>query len=329
MNEQTAVSFAPMQLGDIIDRVFKLIGKTVGRTIIVALIVMIPASVVFTFGLHSFFSSMVEMIRSGGMDQGGGLQVLLHTMGSWVLLLFGVLLVWLATLMGTLGTIIIGGGEMMHQQVSWQHALTQAVGVKFWKALGQTFLQGLAMFGLYIIPYLILVVGIGTHSTLVAILGGVLLFPAIGAVFYFLIKWLFAIPAIALEDAGVIQSFKRSSELVYDNWWRTCGIFILLSLIFQFALTLLLTPVYLITMWDFIVAYFSFISSVGRGTADPDQLLAVFGSFGMGLGIPICLSYIGSVVVTPLMYTVMYFDLRARHFEFPAVPLRPAPPQAL
>ena len=46
----------------------------------------------------------------------------------------------------------------------------------------------------------------------------------------------------------------------------------------------------------------------------------LFSSAGIGFGIAVCVSTILTALVTPVYYSVMYFDLRARRGEFLPAP---------
>ncbi len=48
---------------------------------------------------------------------------------------------------------------------------------------------------------------------------------------YLSVRWSFIVPAIVVEDAGVLDSFRRSSDVVAGDWWRVLGITLLIDLI--------------------------------------------------------------------------------------------------
>jgi len=133
---------------------------------------------------------------------------------------------------------------------------------------------------------------------------------------YLFISWTFTVVAIAWEDSGVFQSFSRSSFLVKGFWWRTLGILLLLTIIAQFAVSIITTPVQLFALWGFFSKYFSLISSVAEGASESIEFLELFDSIGIGLGIVMFVSYALLLLITPLIPVIMYFDLRARKNEF-------------
>jgi hypothetical protein len=114
---------------------------------------------------------------------------------------------------------------------------------------------------------------------------------AIGLPFaiYFTIKWLFVLQMVMLEESRVIQSLPRSSALVSGNWWRSLGIWVLLSLAPAFVLGI---PVsFLLSLWE-----------------DPN-----------GFAIIVLRGIFPALIVVPLStvaQTLLYSDLRARRQQY-------------
>ena len=48
---------------------------------------------------------------------------------------------------------------------------------------------------------------------------------------YFMIRWLFCLPAALLEGVGPRAALSRSSALVKGNWWRVLGILIVIDIV--------------------------------------------------------------------------------------------------
>ncbi len=49
---------APLTLSEMFDRLFKLIGRTWLRDLILSSIILVPPAIVFIFGMHGFFTKM-------------------------------------------------------------------------------------------------------------------------------------------------------------------------------------------------------------------------------------------------------------------------------
>ncbi|MCG3121330.1 MAG: hypothetical protein ALAOOOJD_04374 [bacterium] len=228
-----------------------------------------------------------------------------------------VLIYLLLDLAGALGVTIISCHEMNGQPLTWNDALTMTFSMRLARAVGQIVLQYLAIGALLVIPYAALIAGVTIKLKTLAWLGGLSMFLTIGAAIYLAIRWAFTLPAIACEEAGVLQSFTRSSTLVQGLWWRTLGILLLLTLVVQFALSIITTPLTFLALRDFYSQMFEMMGGAG----DPAQMAFSFKTFGKGLGLVIGISAILTVLISPLIRVVMYFDLRARQDELaPALP---------
>jgi hypothetical protein len=114
---------------------------------------------------------------------------------------------------------------------------------------------------------------------------------AIGLPFglYFDIKWLFVLQMVMLEESRVTQSLSRSGALVTGNWWRSLGIWVLLSLAPSFIFGILVSI--LLASWE-----------------DPSgfAVIVLRGVFPALLLVPL----------STIAQTLLYFDLRARREQY-------------
>jgi hypothetical protein len=81
--------------------------------------------------------------------------------------------------------------------------------------------------------------GIVILGALVAI--GVIGIVTIPVVLWVLIRWSVAIPALFAEGVGPVKAIGRSWNLVRDNWWRTLGILIIVTIMVSLIQTALAT----------------------------------------------------------------------------------------
>lgn len=312
----------PMMLSDIFDRWFRLIGATWLRNLILAGILVVPAAVIFAITLDVGFGQILTGIDDEVVDEPGA--ILPSVIGFLLWLGAGMVALLLGSVAATTGITITGSAEMSGRPAPWQDTLRTSLGVRFAKILGMYFLEFLAL-GLIIgIPYALLIAGIAAESLALGFAGGMLIFAGFGVAVWLAVNWAFTVPAIAWEDTGVIDAFRRSWELVSGHWWRTCGILILMSLIVSFAVSLLMTPLYIVVLWDFFGAYFEMLSTMGAGEPDPEIARSMLSSFGFGFGLVNAVASVVQIVVTPLYTVVLYFDLRARRGEFRTPPAVPA-----
>lgn len=314
-----SMTIAPMNLGDIFDQTFRLFGKTFSRNLILALLILTPAVLIITWGLDRFLSTISDWSRSGALREAAGPETIVHLLGMMSAFSIAVLIYLLLDLAASLGVTIIACHEMSGQPLTWNDALTMTFSMRLARAVGQIILQYLAIGALLIIPYVALIGGLTIKLKTLAWLGGLAMLLTIGVAIHLAVRWAFTLPAIACEEAGVFQAFTRSSMLVQGLWWRTLGVLILLTLIVQFALSIVTTPLTFLALRDFYSQMFEMMGGAG----DPAQMAFSLKTFGKGLGLVIGVSAILTVLIAPLIRVVMYFDLRARQGE-----LAPAPPPA-
>ncbi|MFQ5628178.1 MAG: hypothetical protein ACE5I1_05405, partial [bacterium] len=295
---------------DIFDRLFKLLGKTLRRNLILTLIIIVPSSLILAYGLDAFFGNISDFVSQHSGSDFDSIEDWGPFLSSMSTMLVTVALFMLGYIAATLGVTIVACNEMTGQKISWNEALNLTMSVRYARLLGQQILAIVAISAIFMFPYIIL-----AASEQKAI-GGLLIFASFFIVAFLWVKWAFAIAAIAIEEAGVYQSFQRSWALVKDNWWRTFGILLLLSIVIQFALSIVTTPLSMLAFWDFYAKYFEYLGTLGGQQASPEDVFKLFDSFGPGMGLVSGLSTVLSLLIMPLITVVMYFDLRARKGEF-------------
>ncbi len=319
----------PMTLGDIFDRLFKLVGKTWLRNLIICSIVLLPATVLFAAGLDSFFSNFTDLIEEGSTEGHFDPANFVNIFGTIIWMVLASFLFAIGTYGATLSVSIVGCAEMQGDPMEWNDALGKGFGVRFLRLIGMFLLQMLIIGCLILIPYGLVIVAIAMESVPLGLLAGLLLMAAVFFTIFLSINWAFTIPVIGWEEKGVIDSFKRSWNLVQGNWWRVFGILILMGIIVSFAASIVLTPLYFIFLWDFFAGYFRVLTEVGMGERpDVSMFVDLFANIGIGIGLLSGISSILQLLVAPLYTVVLYFDLRARKGEFPLAPIagQAAPP---
>ncbi len=308
-------SIHPMSLGDIFDRIFKLFTQTFVRNLIIAVIVFLPAGIMLTFALDWFFSTIAQIAAQPGMINERWAASMMAIFSAIGISSITMILVMISYLAGILGITIVGCNQMSGQTITWQEALRATFSVRLLRVFGQQFLQYLAISAIILVPYIFLIIAIASESSSLSLISGLLLLAAAITAAYFVVQWILVLPVIAWEDATVMQSFKRSATLVRDFWWRTLGIYLLINIIAQFAISIVTTPLSIFAFWGFFSRFFGSMSSFSEGQLEPEMQLEILQSLGSGIGILIALSTVLSLLIIPLIATVMYFDLRARKDE--------------
>jgi hypothetical protein len=130
----------------------------------------------------------------------------------------------------------------------------------------------------------------------IVILGGLVLLGGIAivtipVVVWVLIRWSVAFPALFAEGIGPVKSLGRSWNLVRDNWWRTLGILIIVSIMVSLIQTAL-------------AFLFGGVAAVVPGLS---------GDLRAGL-ITTLTTIVDALVgaIQPIAITLLYLDLRVR-----------------
>lgn len=129
-----------------------------------------------------------------------------------------------------------------------------------------------------------------TMLVLLVVVGGILII-TIPVVIWVEVRWAVAYPALLAERIGPVRAVGRSWTLVKDNWWRTVGILILVSIlvsIIQGAIGALLGG---------IAAFIPGLSVDVRAAV-----------------VTVVTAIVSAVVgaITPIAVTMLYLDLRVR-----------------
>ncbi|GGR56243.1 hypothetical protein J2S40_003187 [Nocardioides luteus] len=296
-----AIPLRPLGLGDMLDGAFRLVrfnpGATVGASVLVAAVAMaIPLVVtgVITFtgdSLEAFGTSLDDPNYVPGNSEIVGIAAA-----------FGSLFV--GTILQAFGTILVSGmiSHVSHAAaIGKKLTLTEAWAATHgnrWRLIGLAVLFTL----LYLVAVAVAVVpvvalAITVDNPVPAILVGLLmlLLLLVGSVFVSVRFYLLAVPALMLENAGIIGAVRRAWRLSTRQFWRLLGIWLLTALIAGFASQIVGFPVSLIA---------SFV-----GIAVPDlYFLATIGGSALA-------TVMAAAIATPFTGAVtnlQYLDQRIR-----------------
>jgi len=311
----------PMDLGDIFSNTFNLIKETFTRNIIIATAFFVPAGILMAYGFDSFFSGMMEAAKNAAERANGNAnpEFILSMFSNLGLYFFAILVFIVGYFGATIGITTITCGAINGERTGLGEAFSKVFSITFWRSIGQSLLLILVVGGCILACVIIIMIGMAINKIL-GILFTVVVIPAtIVLIIYLIFIWYFAFVAIVNEDKGIMESFSRSSFLVKGNWWRTFGIIILTSILVDFAVSIISTPISFIFMWDFISQYFKMIAENMSNQKSPEDVFKMMGSLGFGFGAVLIITTILDALVTPLITIVMYFDLRIRKNEFQPV----------
>ncbi len=256
-----AMPLRPLSLGEIYDAAFRIIRfnpkATVGASVLVAAIAMaIPVLVVgvltWTVGL-TYDPTATEV----GDDEAIGF---VTAYGSY---LFGALLQGLGLILVTGMVVHVTAAAAVGRRLSLGEAWAATLGRR-WRLVGLAVLLGLAtllIVGVYAVFVVVVVLLTPTLATVLLIVFSVPVLAAAMSWFWIRVYYL-PVPALMLEDLGVVASLGRGYRLTQGGFWRIFGIALLTFVIGAVAGQLLGVP-------------FSLAGSIGSLTAPPDVALFV------------------------------------------------------
>ncbi len=305
-------SLRPMGIGRILDRSFQLYRKHFVTLTMIMLILygpfyLLEQLLTYQETAVSTSSSILDQIRSGASMQdlfgSGAFMQNKQTpidVGKVLLLLLVLIPIMILGLMpASIASVLhLVKASLFGEETPGVGVLLRKSFRRFWPLAGSTFLDALIMFGIYIGLAIIIVIfvivfaiggnlsssvgGLGGGAVVLSIIFFVIL--GLGAIFtfsYFLIRWCYYLPFVALDEESI--GLGRSWKLTRKSFWRL--------FLMYFVLTLIL---------------YLFLAVID---------LIIVAIFGLGLGGQLLQSLI-SILVTPLWvlpYAVSFFDLKVRN----------------
>jgi len=240
-----AVALRPLALGDIYDAAFRIIRfnpkATVGSSVLVAAVamlipVLVTGAVTATLDLSAFDDS--------GADLDSGSVVGLVSA-------FGALAV--GSVLGALGTILVTGmiahvtaAAAVGRRLTLGEAWAATHG-KRWRLVGLALLLALvftALVGVYALLWVGVVVASDGSAVPIVVWGLVSVPLFVCALVWFWVRvYYLPVPALMLEDVGVLGAVGRGYRLTRSQFWRTFGIALLTVLVTGIASSVLTAPI--------------------------------------------------------------------------------------
>ena len=254
-----------MELGDLFSNTFNLFKETFSRNIVIALVFFIPSGILMAYGFDSFFSTMMESVRKAAEHKYDYEYTnpdfdFISVISSISIYFLSILIFFLGYMAVMIGITRICYRAAEGERISLGEAFNKIFSVIFLRSIGQSLLLSLALSACVFAGIVLILIGSSADIVPITVIGVFALIGGIVLIIYLVFRWYFAFVAIAGEDKKVIESFGKSSFLVEGKWWRTFGIVILFSILIDFAISIISTPVYFIAMWDFILQYFRMIA---------------------------------------------------------------------
>lgn len=288
-----AMPLRPLGLGDIYDAAFKIIRfnprATVGSAVLVAAVAML-VPVVLTAALTWTVGITYDASDPSNDDAAG------------VVATYGALA--LGGFLQSIGLVFVTGmiahvaaAAAIGKRLSLGEAWAATAG-KRWRLVGLALLLAVALLvlvGGYVVAWVLVVV---LGDALVIVLWAVLSVPAFVALLWF--GWIrlyyLPVPALMLEDVGVLAAIGRGYRLTARQFWRTFGIALLTVMIGQVAGGLLALP-------------FTIGGQVGVLTVSDDRTLLVL-IISQALGTVVSAAF--TTPFTSAVTSLQYLDQRMR-----------------
>ncbi len=242
-----AVALRPLSLGDIYDAAFRIIRfnpkATVGSAVLVAAVAMaipllLAAVLSYTIGLTYDATVSETDIESG--DAAG-------IIASFGAVAFGGVLQSIGLIFVTGMVAHVTAAAAVGRRLTLGQAWAATKG-KRWRLVGLSFLLGSILVVAVILYVLLWVVVAVTASTAVIVAWGLVTVPAfIAALWWFWIRiYYLPVPALMLEDVGVLGAVGRGYRLTSRQFWRTFGIALLTVILVNVAGGILSFPITLV-----------------------------------------------------------------------------------
>ena len=311
--------FTPMNIGDIFSISFELIKNTFLRNIVISMIFLIPVGIILSYGMQVFFSTIAnsKAIMTGNGESVSNFSQFSKMIYAGSLYSLAMLSLFLGSAAVKVGVIKVSSEEMEGNKISLITAFKEIFSVKLLRAIGIYLVIGFSVSIIVLIMFVTGVVMKMANQDAIYIAGTVFIIFLIMFTIFLYFRWYFGIIAAVHANSGVFKSLKISFALVKKHWWRTFGILLLVSIIVNFAIGLITTPVSFGLMWGSFANYFKMLSQGNVTNPNPNVTSEYLNIIGTKLGIVIIISTILQAVITPLFSIVMYFDLKIRknHYD--------------
>jgi len=256
VNAPAPLRLRPLEVGDLLDETFRMYRRNFVLFAGISVIVSIPSSALLGYG-YSLLGNILQQSTTGVAPDFSGLANTLPALAVGAL-------VNLALVPFFYGAVIFAACEAAQGRPVSAGGIVAAVVRRYFPLLGYFLLIGLMAIAFCLIPLWI----------------------------WIWVGWLVVVPAMFVEDAGLIQAMGRSWRLVEGRWWRTFLVIFLLFII-QYVARLALN---------------AFIALA-------QYLLLVIAPSGLVLGIAGATQVIVDSLVNPILQiaiVLVYFDLRVR-----------------
>ena len=243
-----AMPLRPLGLGDMYDAAFRIIRfnpkATVGSSVLVAAVAML-IPVLITAVLTASVDLSLDGLEGSGASS-TGTESVVGLVGSFGSLGFGAVLASFGTILVTGMIAHVSAAAAVGRRLTLGEAWAATRG-KRWRLIGLALLLGLAvvlLIGAYVLLWVAVVVAAG-DSIVAIVVWGLLSVPAFLAllVWFWVRLYYLPVPALMLEQVGVLGAVGRAFALTRKQFWRTFGIALLTVIVVGIAGNVLAFPI--------------------------------------------------------------------------------------
>jgi len=301
-----------MKLGEMFEAIFKLTGKSAGRSATIAATLFVPTGALLLFTISRLLDAIVTLVQSIPKDVAWDFEMLHPLVSPAAFVFFAVLLVGVAWILTELTIMHIMGNEMEGRRRGWLDALREMSSLPLARGVGLSLL--LTAGGMLLLGAVVMLFSFGNE---VAFLGGLLAFLGIIVlVVWATVLFLYSFAILACEDVGIFAALRRSASLVEERLWRTLGINLLFSFSFQMMVTIITTPVMLVIMGSFYWKLLVPPAILHDTVKSVEEVLPLLEQSILSYTFVIFLSVILQLFAQSAYIIVMYIDARAHKGEF-------------
>jgi len=226
-------------------------------------------------------------------------------LGSILMIALGYFLFIICSAVLHLGISDQASNTFEEREISFGGLLKNIFTRNIWRTLGLYVITILGMVGAFIAIAIFVAIGQAIGDAV----AGIFMIVAYLGLIYAGIRLSMALPAIVSEDLGPIEALKRSWALTSSNIWRMIGI----QIVYMFAFSVLLGFVGVIGFFALGISSLHWLQAfLGPGTMTMAEFSSGIHSFVQGILIAYEAVLALSIIIAPIFYMVLYYDLRTR-----------------
>jgi hypothetical protein len=317
MNESEPLHFEPAGFGTILGNGFTLLGRTISNSGVLTLLMVIPFSILLTYGLSSYLTAIAGFVGSAESPESVNAEQIGKMMGP-ILLFYALVFLYLLAMLATqTATVLFAWEAAEGRRMGIGEALGRIIRKPLWIVLVQTVMILIIMMMAFFAFSLILAALVGGATAGDSPGAAVALVPVLTVLFgagvvYFLVATIFRVHRVTIEDRGPWHGLVASIALVKGNWWRVFGLLFVIYLI-VFAVSI---PFFALIGDDLI----DMSAAMRAGTANNPAVMAEFAEnmaalFSWKFVVFQIVQGVATWLLLSNLLTAMYIDLRARRGE--------------